>query len=65
MTEYSKIKCEKCEGTGKVPRSQGIYTMRSNRRERPRCYGCGGFGYNMIGKRVDPVAQGTYLDRSR
>lgn len=54
---YDKIKCESCDGTGYVPRSQGFYTINSDRRRRPRCHICMGFGYNVIGAKEEAKEQ--------
>lgn len=57
QVRYDKIKCESCDGTGYVPRSQGFYTINSDRRRRPRCHICMGFGYNVIGAKEEAKEQ--------
>lgn len=47
---WVKIKCERCDGTGYVPRNEGHYTINSNRRKRPRCGSCQGDGFNVMKK---------------
>lgn len=50
---YEKLACQPCKGTGRVPKGQGFYTWKSDRRMRPSCSDCGGYGF--IVRRVEKV----------
>jgi len=46
---YARLKCEHCGGTGKIKRRAGaFYSWRHDRRCRPQCSDCGGYGYIII-----------------
>lgn len=47
---YEKVACLPCEGSGRVKKGApgGFYSWKSDRRRRPACSACGGFGFNAV-----------------
>lgn len=53
--KYEKVTCKRCKGTGTLSKKDGgIHTLHSNRRRKPRCHACQGWGYNIIGTIEEP-----------
>lgn len=50
---YEKTACLPCKGTGRVPKSgAGYYTWKSDRRRKPSCSACGGYGFTVSKKKL-------------
>lgn len=52
---YERLKCEPCAGTGrikKVPGKRYFYNWKQDRRRRPDCSECAGWGFTVHRKRV-------------
>lgn len=45
---YEKVTCRRCNGSGRVPMGQGYYSWKSDRRRKPNCPDCGGYGFNAV-----------------
>lgn len=50
---YEKHDCSTCQGTGRVKMGAGYYTWKSDRRRKPSCHDCGGFGFVVTRKKSD------------
>jgi DnaJ-class molecular chaperone len=57
-SDYVRVKCEHCDGTGKVPKRPGaFYSWKEDRRCKPRCSYCRGFGYIVTRERAAVAAE--------
>jgi hypothetical protein len=53
---YTKVTCEFCKGTGRLSMKEGYHTIGADRRRKPRCHHCHGFGWNEIGTRIESIS---------
>jgi hypothetical protein len=46
---YEKVACGNCNGSGRVrKRANSYYGWKEDRRKKPRCQDCGGYGFNVV-----------------